>query len=251
MFYFYQTFNSDEHKGSKVLLVNFCSFFLVLRVFVFFISFFIGSDISAVVFVSEDKIYWFSPSGFEYTLCGHGNLAAALHFSRDKIILHNTHQGDIVITKKAQNEFIQELNPIEIFKAEADTTTLVVLNIVDSNILYFGKSHFGIFIYFKDPNVVKNMKPIFDLLKFIRQRNVVVMSNIEDTVIFRCFSPLLGIEEDQSTGSAGIIAGSVYASLNNKENEWLKLTQLSENGAIMHFKKEKTKVYLSGNVEKV
>jgi len=183
-------------------------------------------------FIPEDDhfhIRWFTPKS-EVNLCGHATLATAhvlfneLNFQGD-LLLFNSRSGILTVRKKEDKlkldfpaDFVQpiEMNPV-FAKALGRVPTAAFKGRTDYLLL------------FESEEMIRTMKPNFQLLKQIDARGIIVTAaGKEVDFVSRFFAPGVGIDEDPVTGSAHTSLVPFWSSRLHKTE--LMALQLSERG---------------------
>lgn len=221
---------------------------------------------TASVFISneaEPMIRWFSSAGVEYKMCGHGNLAAAYLWFLDassqgskqqEVILHSEFQRNpMTIRQSSEWGIVQELDAYPSSQIEISalpSLLLDALNLSEPQFRFAGENDIGYVLYLKQESMVGALSPNFEKLAQVDARNIVVAAASGAGVVFRCFCPRLGINEDQVTGSAGVNVAHVRGMLEKDYGAWVQARQLSESGGIMYLQvpaASGTKVLLAGH----
>lgn len=160
------------------------------------------------------KLRWFTPER-EVNLCGHATLASAHVLweqgavKEDKRISFQTKGGHL--TAQKNNDWI-ELN----FPLEPEKETEVpdkLLESLDVTPKYIGKNCFDYLIEVESEQIVKGLKPNFNLLQDVKTRGVIVTSASNSQkydFVSRFFAPRVGVNEDPVTGSAHCCLGAYW-----------------------------------------
>lgn len=194
------------------------------------------------------KLRWFTPE-VEVELCGHATLAAA-HIlwitggsPRDAAIRFYTKSG--LLTAYLRDDWIELDFPStpdeEVSAPEGLTKALGV------EAGYVGKTRFDYIVEVASEEIIRSIKPDFDILCRVPTRGVIVTSRAtagEFDFVSRFFCPLLGIKEDPVTGSAHCSLGPYWARKLHK-NEFVAY-QASERGGVVKVRVDGDRVYLSG-----
>lgn len=194
------------------------------------------------------SLRWFTPT-VEVDLCGHATLASAhilweegyLDPSQDAQF--HTRSGLLTASMKAKTI---ELN----FPSDPEQETPVPEGLIEAleiNPSYVGKNSFDYLVQVDDEQQIRNLKPIFDLLKTVPARGVIVTSvsdSGEYDFVSRFFAPGVGINEDPVTGSAHCCLGPFWGKRLNKFK--LKGAQLSSRGGVVQVSLVDKRVILGG-----
>jgi PhzF family phenazine biosynthesis protein len=194
------------------------------------------------------KLRWFTPK-VEVELCGHATLAAAHVLwsmggaPRDASIRFYTKSG--LLTACLKDDWIELDFPstpdVETSAPEGLTKALGV------EAGYIGKTRFDYIVEVGSEEIVRSMKPNFDLLCQVPTRGVIVTSRSttgEFDFASRFFCPLLGIKEDPVTGSAHCSLGPYWARKLHK-NEFVAY-QASKRGGTVKVRVNGDRVHLAG-----
>lgn len=205
---------------------------------------------TAFLYKLEDgyNLRWFTPS-VEVDLCGHATLASAHilweqgYLSKNEIAKFYTKSG--ILTAKSDSEWI-ELNfpatPEE--EAPAPAGLVEALGVVPK---YTGKNKFDYIIEVEAEELVRNMKPDFNLLAKVPARGVIVTSIANwkgYNFVSRFFAPAVGINEDPVTGSAHCCLGPFWKSRLQKDE--FTAYQVSQRGGVLKVRVQGDRVLISG-----
>lgn len=194
------------------------------------------------------NLRWFTPLT-EVELCGHATLASAHilwatgDLCPDEIARFDTLSGEL--TAKKNGEWI-DLD----FPAEYETKTDTPADLTDAlgvQPIYVGKNRFDYLVEVESEEVVRNIKPNFDLLKKVPSRGIIVTSRADTgkyDFVSRFFAPAIGVDEDPVTGSSHCCLGPYWESRLNKSR--FEAFQLSERGGVVRVKVASDRVILSG-----
>ena len=212
-------------------------------------------NLSETAFIFKDvdltdgfNLRWFTPTS-EVDLCGHATLASA-HVLWELNYLKPTEQARFhtksgLLTAKKSGDFIELNFPSEPEKEVVPPLDLTkALGITEK---YVGKNRFDYIVEVESEEIVKNMRPDFQLLKTVSTRGVMVTSisdSKEYDFVSRFFCPRLGINEDPVTGSAHCCLGPFWSERLNK-TEFMAY-QASSRGGVVGVRLEKGRVYLLG-----
>lgn len=194
------------------------------------------------------NLRWFTPA-VEVPLCGHATLASAhvlweeRHLEAHKPARFYTHSGLLIAERKG--------NWIELdFPAIPDEPVAIPSDLAKAlgvRPQYVGKSKLSYLLEVDSEEVVRNIKPDFDLLRKIPVRAVIVTSLSSSPAydfVCRFFAPGSGIDEDPVTGSALCCLAPFWKHRLNK-NE-LVAYQASSRGGVMRARMGEGRVYIGG-----
>ncbi len=194
------------------------------------------------------NLRWFTPH-IEIELCDHATLASAHvlweagNLSSDEIARFDTLSGEL--TAKKNGEWIDLDFPAE-YETKADTP-VEITDALGVKPIYVGKNRFDYLVEVESEEMVRNIKPNFDLLKKVPSRGIIV-TNIADTgkydFVSRFFAPAIGVDEDPVTGSTHCCLGPYWESRLNKSR--FEAFQLSERGGVVRVEVKSDRVILSG-----
>jgi predicted PhzF superfamily epimerase YddE/YHI9 len=150
------------------------------------------------------RLRWFTPK-VEVDLCGHATLASA-HILWEIGILKPGDQAKFftrsgVLTAEKDNGWIildfPSLPPVEMPVPEE------LKVIIQSDILYVGKSRFDWLVEISDEEYLKAFQPDFSAVSRLPSRGLIMTSHsMKYDFISRFFAPAVGVNEDPVTGSA-------------------------------------------------
>lgn len=160
------------------------------------------------------NLRWFTPET-EVDLCGHATLASS-HVLWEAGILKSEEEAVFFtrsgkLTARKDGEYIildfpiekdVEVNPLE----ELEKSLKVP-------ILYTGRNRMDYIVEVQSEEIVRTLKPDFEIMKNIDARGVIVTSrsaNPEYDFVSRFFAPGVGINEDPVTGSAHCCLGPYW-----------------------------------------
>ena len=112
---------------------------------------------------------------------------------------------------------------------------------------FVGKSKFDKFVLVESEEVVRSMEPDFGRLKQISMRGVIVTSTATDPrfdFVSRYFAPGAGIDEDPVTGSAHCCLGPYWSRMLGKQE--MMAFQASTRGGIVRVRVNGNRVLLGG-----
>lgn len=205
---------------------------------------------TAFIYPMKDgyNLRWFTPAT-EVDLCGHATLATA-HVLWEINFL-TTHEEARFYTKSGLLTARQKEGWIELnFPSEPATETEApkdLVNALDITPLFVGKNRFDYLVDVESEEVVRNIRPDFNLLASVPARGVIVTSK-SDTApydfVSRFFAPAAGINEDPVTGSAHCCLGPYWQTKLNKNT--FTAFQASPRGGIIKVRLADDRVYLRG-----
>lgn len=150
------------------------------------------------------RLRWFTPK-VEVDLCGHATLASA-HILSEKGILKPGEQVQFftrsgVLTAKKDGDWIildfPSLAPVEI------PVPRELEEIIQTEILYLGKSRFDWLVEISDEDFLKYFQPDFSAISRLPARGLILTSRSKKyDFVSRFFVPAVGVNEDPVTGSA-------------------------------------------------
>jgi predicted PhzF superfamily epimerase YddE/YHI9 len=194
------------------------------------------------------SLRWFTPE-VEIDLCGHATLASAhilwqeSFWGRGEGIKFYTRSG--VLTSQWYDDWI-ELN-FPFLTEQAVSAPPELLDALQVQPHYVGKNNFDYLVEVESEEVVKNLKPNFDLLSRIPARGVIVTSISRSSgydFVSRFFAPAIGIKEDPVTGSAHCCLGPYWQKRLGKDE--FVAYQASARGGVIKVRVDEDRVYLSG-----
>jgi PhzF family phenazine biosynthesis protein len=194
------------------------------------------------------NLRWFTPHT-EIELCGHATLASAHilwatgYLSPDEIARFDTLSGEL--TAKKNGEWIDLDFPAE-YETNADTP-VEITGALGVQPIYVGKNRFDYLVEVESEEMVRNIKPNFDLLKKVPSRGIIVTSRADTgkyDFVSRFFAPAIGVDEDPVTGSSHCCLGPYWKSRLNKSR--FEAFQLSERGGVVRVEVKSDRVILSG-----
>jgi len=193
-------------------------------------------------------IKWFTPSS-EVDMCGHATLASAYVLFEilgyeGKEVIFNSKSGVLKVRKdfdKLEMDFpIQKIKSCEVPKN--------ILKAFKQDIVECYKSMDYILV-FESEEVIKEIKPNFELLKDIDARGVIVTAKSSNyDFVCRFFAPKYGINEDPVTGSAFTQLIPYWNSVLKKESFHAK--QISKRGGEVFCTLDGKRVKISGYATK-
>lgn len=194
------------------------------------------------------NLRWFTPES-EVDLCGHATLASA-HILWEEGYLDQNEQA-IFYTKSGvlkafkDGEYITLDFPLELAQQVNPPDDLI--KAFNVPFLYAGKNRMDYIIEVENEEVIKALKPDFELLKRVKARGVIVTSassNPEYDFVSRFFAPRVGINEDPVTGSAHCCLGPYWS--NKLKKDSLIAYQASKRGGILKLRILKERIHIGG-----
>ena len=209
-------------------------------------------NVSETAFVlkngDEFDLRWFTPT-VEVDLCGHATLAAARVLWEEGAREHTepiefrTRSGLLVIKKDEdwiQMDFPSELESENTCPPEL-TTALQIKPV------YCGKNRFDYLLELESENMLRNIRPDFELLGTIDIRGVIVTarsSSMGVDFVSRFFAPRVGVNEDPVTGSAHCCLGPFWGRRLGKDD--LTGLQVSDRGGLVKVINQGNRVLITG-----
>ena len=170
---------------------------------------------TAFLYPEDDgfRLRWFTPK-VEVDLCGHATLASA-HILWEKEILKPGEQAKFftrsgLLTAKKDGDWIildfPSLAPVEIPVPEA------LKLIIQTDILYLGKSRFDWLVEIADEDFLRNFIPDCSAITRLPVRGLILTSRSRKyDFVSRFFVPAVGVNEDPVTGSAHSVLTPYWA----------------------------------------
>lgn len=194
------------------------------------------------------NLRWFTPT-VEVALCGHATLASA-HVLWQTGQLREGNEARFytqsgLLTANRKGDWIEmdfPATPEE--KTQAPDVLAPGLGVEPK---YVGKSVFDYLVEVESEEVLRSLKPNFNMLKPLGVRGVIVTSlstSPEYDFVSRYFAPGSGIDEDPVTGSTHCCLGPFW-SARLKRNE-LTAYQASARGGVVRVRTNRDRVLLSG-----
>lgn len=198
-------------------------------------------------FVCNDGCYtirWFTPVA-EVKLCGHATLASAyvlfneLGYNRDTLLFESL-SGKLYVTRDDKNIILN-------FPAQPPAKCMVPTELLDG----LGVDPVEVLscedyiVVVSDENIVACLEPLFDVLKKVPLRGIIVTAKSRryDFVV-RFFAPKLGVDEDPVTGSAFTQLAPYWAKVLGKSK--LVARQISARGGKVICEVAGNRVLISG-----
>lgn len=193
------------------------------------------------------SLRWFTPL-IEVDLCGHATLASAHVLWNEEDCLNNpiiflTKSGEI--TAERSNGWIHMNFPVE--SPEECNPPAQLIEGLGSSFSYVGKNRLDYMVEVENEEVVRKLKPDFNILKNLHARGVIVTSKADNSsydFVSRCFYPALGVNEDPVTGSAHCCLGPYWGKKFNKDR--LHALQLSDRQGKLELVLNGDRIIISG-----
>jgi PhzF family phenazine biosynthesis protein len=206
---------------------------------------------TAFIYPESDgfRLRWFTPVT-EVELCGHATLATAhILFENGKLKPNDTARfltKSGILTVRKINKLLEMNFPATPASQcpEPENLSRALGNV---NFLFSGKNDFDYLIELDSEDVIRSLKPDFDLLKKVTARGIIVTSrsrNSQFDFVSRFFAPTLGIDEDPVTGSAHCTLGPYWAKKLGKSK--FTAYQASRRGGIVQVELKGDRVLLRG-----
>jgi predicted PhzF superfamily epimerase YddE/YHI9 len=169
----------------------------------------------ATAFLHGRRLRWFTPA-VELPLCGHATVAAAhvlyeagLIAPADPIVFE-TAPGPLRAWRQDGLIWIR-FAPVAVQEARAPGAVVEALNLQGSS--WFGRNEDEYVVVPGTPGQVEAVRPNLERIRRLPVRRVLVTAAGGDGADFtsRNFAPALGLDEDQTTGSAHAILGPLWA----------------------------------------
>ena len=209
------------------------------------------NNLSETAFINLDNnntIRWFSPTT-EVNLCGHATLASAFVYfkfiNKDETdIIFQSASGELKVNKIND---IYELNfPKDNLKKVDEIDKVARATGIEPIETYLGD--INMFAVYDNENILKEMKPNFDMLINLDGQGLIVSSSSEEfDFVSRYFCPKYGINEDPVTGSAHTSLIPYWAEKLNKDT--LHAKQVSSRGGELYCKNIENRVLIAGNAK--
>jgi len=194
------------------------------------------------------NLRWFTPE-MEVDLCGHATLASA-HIlwetgvlAVDSEVAFFTKSGRLSARKDGEYIILN-------FPKEEDEQVNISEGLEKSlkaPILYAGRNRMDYIVEVKDEDIIKTLKPDFEIIKRLNTRGVIVTcrsANPEYDFVSRFFAPGAGIPEDPVTGSAHCCLGPYWKKRLGKDK--LTAYQASKRGGVLKVTINGDRVYIGG-----
>lgn len=175
-------------------------------------------------------IRWFTPK-LEVSLCGHATLAAAavvfnkINFDAEKIIFWSKNDA---LTAERSSEGIALDFPLDQVEKEiiVPDDFLLALGLKKYNKAVVGKKTLKLVIEVESEDVVKKLRPNFELLKknkfglTIKGVGVTARGDNRYHFVTRYFNPWAGVDEDPVTGSVHTLLASYWQKILGFNELW-------------------------------
>jgi predicted PhzF superfamily epimerase YddE/YHI9 len=174
-----------------------------------------AADQPTTAFLHDRRLRWFTPSA-ELPLCGHATLATAhvlyeagLVAPADPVVFQ-TASGPLRVWREDSLIWI-EFAPVAVQEAPAPDAVLEALNVRD--MVWFGGNEDEYVVVLQTPGQVQAIQPDLGRIRRLPVSRVLVTAAGGDGADFtsRNFAPVLGLDEDQATGSAHAVLGPLWA----------------------------------------
>jgi PhzF family phenazine biosynthesis protein len=194
------------------------------------------------------NLRWFTPA-VEVELCGHATLASA-HVLWEAGYLGSGEQARFhtlsgLLTANRKGNWI-EMN----FPATPEEPAIAPAGLIEAlgvPVKYVGKSQYDYLVEVESEEIVRDIKPDFNLLSSVSARGVIVTSlasSKEYDFVSRFFAPQVGINEDPVTGSAHCVLSPFWSKRLGKDE--LVGYQASARGGVVRVRLSRDRVYLGG-----
>lgn len=201
----------------------------------------------------EFNLRWFTPT-IEVDLCGHATLASA-HILWEEGHLDANQDADFH-TKSGMLKASKTGDLIELdFPSDPEEKAQIPEHLREGlgvDPIYVGKSRFDYLVHIESEEILRNLKPDFNLIKKVKSRGVIVTSTSASSdydFVSRFFAPASGIDEDPATGSAHCcLAPFWHTKLGKKE---MNAFQASKRGGVLHVSLKGDRVLQGGNATTV
>lgn len=169
----------------------------------------------ATAFLHDRRLRWFTPA-VELPLCGHGTLATAhvlyeagLVAPADPIVFQ-TVSGPLRAWRQEGLVWI-EFAPVTVQETAVPGAVLEALNL--GGVMWFGGNKDEYVVVLGTPGQVEAVRPDLERIRRLPVSRVLVTAPGGDGADFtsRNFAPVLGLDEDQATGSAHAVLGPLWA----------------------------------------
>jgi PhzF family phenazine biosynthesis protein len=194
------------------------------------------------------NLRWFTPET-EVDLCGHATLASA-HILWETGVLQ-THDEAVFFTKSGRLSAKKDQDYIILdFPAEEDVEAELPEDLGKSlgvKVKYAGRNRMDYIVEVESEEIVRSLKPDFEIMKRIGVRGVIVTSrssNPEYDFVSRFFAPGVGVNEDPVTGSAHCCLGPYWEKRLVKDE--FTAYQASKRGGILKVVAHGDRVFVGG-----
>jgi PhzF family phenazine biosynthesis protein len=194
------------------------------------------------------NLRWFTPA-VEVDLCGHATLASAHvlweagYLEAGEQARFHTRSG--LLTADRKGDWI-EMN----FPAKPEEPAIAPPGLIEAlgvPVKYIGKSHYDYLVEVDAEEIVRNVKPDFNLLATVPARGVIVTSlasSKDYDFVSRFFAPQVGVNEDPVTGSAHCCLSPFWS--NRFRKDVLVGYQASARGGVVRVRLSGDRVNLGG-----
>jgi|GEM_PF-3177698 len=169
-----------------------------------------GANLAETAFLvsrnlGEYDLRWFTP-GDEVDLCGHATLASAhtlyQHYGYEgKQIVFHTRSGELIVSLVDEGRYLMDF-PADHGKEVADWS--LIEKAVGTDILecYKGKDDYMAVV--RDQETLEALQPDYRAIMALDARGLLITTEGSDhDFVSRCFFPVVAVDEDPVTGSAG------------------------------------------------
>jgi len=208
---------------------------------------------TAFLFRRNDGFHlrWFTPQ-VEVDLCGHATLASAHilweegHLKPHEQARFYTKSG--LLSAERQKAWIELDFPIdEVHDSISESESEIVARALKIKPLYLAKSKVRYLAEVGSEEIIKTLRPDFELLKTLPERGIAVTSRSsskEYDFVSRYFAPKVGINEDPVTGSAHCCLTPFWSKKLNKKE--LIAYQASARGGFLRVRTNGDRVIIGG-----
>jgi PhzF family phenazine biosynthesis protein len=191
---------------------------------------------------------WFTPA-VEIELCGHATLASAHvlwetgYLEADEQARFHTLSG--LLTADRKGDWI-EMN----FPSKPEEPVIAPPGLIEAlgvTVKYVGRSHYDYLVEVDSEEIVRNVKPDFNLLASVPARGIIVTSlasSKDYDFVSRFLAPQVGVNEDPVTGSAHCCLSPYWSKRLGKDE--LVGYQASTRGGVVRVRLSGDRVYLGG-----
>jgi PhzF family phenazine biosynthesis protein len=191
---------------------------------------------------------WFTPA-VEVELCGHATLASAHMLWEEKYLKSGEqarfHTLSGLLTAERKGVWI-EMN----FPSNPEEPAIAPPGLIEAlgvPVKYVGRSHYDYLVEVDSEEIVRNVKPNFNLLATVPVRGVIVTSLASSKnydFVSRFFAPQVGINEDPVTGSAHCSLSPFWSKRLGRDE--LVGYQASTRGGVVRVRLSGDRVHLGG-----
>ncbi len=210
---------------------------------------------TAFVWRRDDHFHlrWFTPAA-EVELCGHATLATSHALWQFGWLDNGTTAVFDTLSGKLEATQVGEGIVMD-FPSKMPTPAIAPDGLLEGlgiDARFIGTDGTDYMIEVESEDVVRNLRPNFQMLQQVTARGIIVTSKSEQSeldFISRFFAPACGINEDPVTGSAHCLMAP-YWSEKLKKNE-LSAFQASQRGGRLGIRVHNDRVFLSGRAQTV